>query len=60
MIGSLERWGGAFVVVVAAVLQSVTGFGFALVAVPLFLLFFDPHTAVILPAFRSQYIPVKL
>ena len=48
MIGSPEWWGGAMVVVVATVLQSVTGFGFALIAVPLFLLFFDPHTAVML------------
>ncbi|MEW6662397.1 MAG: sulfite exporter TauE/SafE family protein [Bacillota bacterium] len=48
MIGSLEWWGGAMVVVVATVLQSITGFGFALIAVPLFLFFFDAHTAVAL------------
>lgn len=34
------------VVFTAAVLQSVTGFGFALIAVPLFLLVYDPHTAI--------------
>ena len=57
MTGSPEWWGGALVVVVATVLQSITGFGFALVAVPLFLLFHDPHTAVLLNlmiSFASQ------
>ncbi|MDI6709432.1 MAG: sulfite exporter TauE/SafE family protein [Thermoanaerobacterales bacterium] len=34
------------VVFVAAALQSVTGFGFALIAVPLFLLVYDPRTAI--------------
>ncbi|KJS23550.1 MAG: hypothetical protein VR72_00040 [Clostridiaceae bacterium BRH_c20a] len=36
----------AVIVILAACLQSVTGFGFALLAVPLFLLVFDAKTAV--------------
>lgn len=35
-------------VLLAAMLQGITGFGFALIAVPLLLLVFDAHTAVIL------------
>ncbi|WP_338833395.1 hypothetical protein MHLNE_23480 [Moorella humiferrea] len=35
-------------VLLAALLQGITGFGFALIAVPLLLLIFDAHTAVIL------------
>jgi uncharacterized membrane protein YfcA len=36
-----------FVVLVAAATQSLTGFGYALLAVPLLALLLDPHTAVV-------------
>ncbi|MDO7787692.1 sulfite exporter TauE/SafE family protein [Desulforamulus aquiferis] len=38
----------AFIVTLAAMLQGITGFGFALIAIPLLLLVYDSHTAVIL------------
>jgi len=46
MLGDQSWAASCLVVFGAAALQSLTGFGFALIAVPLFLLFYDPHTAI--------------
>ncbi|QGP91527.1 Sulfite exporter TauE/SafE [Neomoorella glycerini] len=47
MPGSIAVWLAAAVIVcLAAALQGITGFGFALISVPLLLLIYDPHTAV--------------
>ncbi|GFN22309.1 sulfite exporter TauE/SafE family protein [Thermanaeromonas sp. C210] len=47
MPGNLVSWfGAAIIVCLAAALQGITGFGFALISVPLLFLVYDPHTAV--------------
>lgn len=47
MPGDLISWfASALIVLLAATLQGITGFGFALISVPLLLLVYDPHTAV--------------
>lgn len=47
MSGSFGSWLiAAAIVCLAATLQGVTGFGFALISVPLLLLVYDPHMAV--------------
>lgn len=44
---SLTSWlAGTLVITLASFLQSITGFGFALISVPLLLLVYDPHKAV--------------
>jgi uncharacterized membrane protein YfcA len=43
---SLEWLNISFVIFLSAVLQSTTGFGFALVAVPLLSISFDPHLVI--------------
>lgn len=47
MPGSFTVWlASAAIVLLASTLQGVTGFGFALISMPLLLLVYDPHTAV--------------
>ena len=47
MTQSLTIWlSSAVIVTLAGTLQGITGFGFALISVPLLLLVYDPHTAV--------------
>lgn len=47
MVGSFTSWAfAALIVCLAAALQGITGFGFALLSVPLLLLIYDPRTAV--------------
>lgn len=48
MISILSTVAAPLAISTAAVLQGITGFGFALVAVPLLLVVFDAHTAVVL------------
>ena len=50
MFENLLPWlGSAFIVALAASLQGITGFGFALVSMPLLLLIYDPHHFLPLP-----------
>ena len=54
MFENLLPWlGSAFIVALAASLQGITGFGFALVSMPLLLLIYDPHHVVIINAIIS-------
>ncbi|GAB6182233.1 sulfite exporter TauE/SafE family protein [Desulfotomaculum defluvii] len=47
MPGDLTIWlASALIILLAATLQGITGFGFALISVPLLLLVYEPHTAV--------------
>lgn len=49
MIVNLNDWlTSAMIILLAATLQGITGFGFALISLPLLLLVYDPHTAVVL------------